>query len=410
MKIRQTNTAIYLANIAILSLSFILLVWIRHNFKQEMQSTVSSVKSHFSMETLIKTPDDIQINFGRITETVANNKRNPFIKELFVSKIIRDKGEHLVHPYYYEALYPDWKTRLKSEGWICEQLISNKAPYGCLYINLDNSALRNVTLVAIVIGLLILISLIIFIIKMKAQERVISKTTIELKEKEDELIHLEKLALAGRLTANIFHDIKKPVFNIKHEIAAADEELQPGDKLKELFKRIKTQIDLFISMLREINIEKFVRASAVEESEYADINELLERSINLVKYEQGNVVVERKFDNSIKPILIHPYRLIQVFSNIILNAYEAMGGEGKIILRTGSESGRVVIEIEDSGPGASDVDIEKMFDPFFTTKAQKEGSGLGLYISRNIVKQAGGSLEALRADPSKTGMIFRITL
>lgn len=408
MKSQQTNIVIYYLNLLILFLSLILLIWLRTKFAKEMASTISSIKSHFSMETVLKSPDDIQINFSRISEIVNNNKRNPFVKNLFVSKIITEKGEQLIHPFYFAAINPNWKDYVKQNGWIKEELSLNGNVYGFLYIALNNSPLRNVTIAALSIAVLLIISIILFMTRLRAQEIVISKTTIELQEKYKELIHLERLALAGRLTANIFHDIKKPIFNIKHEISDIEEQNEISEKYQEFIKNIKKQIDLFLSIIRDLNIERFVKSNVEDEQEYSNVNDLIDRSLNLVRYEQNYIQILKDYDNNIQPILINPYYLIQVFSNIILNAYEAMGENGKLEIKSHFSDNKINIIFKDSGPGVPEDIKDKLFEPFYSTKTTQEGSGLGLYISKSIINKIGGDIIVESGDGK--GAIFKVII
>ncbi len=405
---RKKTLYFYYINILILFIILFLLIWLRFKFKQEMNTTVKSVKSHFPMETLVKSPDDIQINFSRISEAVKNNLRNPFIKDLYVSKIIRGKGEHLIYPFYYSATDPEWKETLHGDKWISEPLLSNEKVYGYLYISLDKSALHSVDIAAASISIFLIISILLFMLKTRAQEIVITKTTVELQEKEKELIHLERLALAGRLTANIFHDIKKPILNIKHEITDFEEGIKTNEKCSILSKNIKNQIDLYLSILRELNIERFVKADDDSEREYSSINDLVERSVNLVRYERGDVNIVKEYDINIVPILVNLHQIIQVLSNIVLNAYQAMGAKGELKIKTYMDENYVYAVFTDSGPGIPSEIKSNIFNPFFTTKEKNEGSGLGLYISLEIIKKHNGNI-LIESEEGK-GTSFKVIL
>ena len=118
-------------------------------------------------------------------------------------------------------------------------------------------------------------------------------------------------------------------------------------------------------------------------------------------------------------LLADPHQLRQLFSNLLANAFEALGGEGHVDIRACAGAGRrragrarrplppqVVVEVRDNGPGIAPDDLERIFSPFFTTKPQ--GTGLGLAIVRKVVDAHDGRIDAVSA-PGR-GATFRVTL
>ena len=93
------------------------------------------------------------------------------------------------------------------------------------------------------------------------------------------------------------------------------------------------------------------------------------------------------------PVQCHPGRLSQVFMNVLSNACQAIRDRGEIRIRTSTDNGEAVIEIEDDGSGIRKEHLGKVFEPFFTTKAVGQGTGLGLSISYGIVQQHQGSIQ-----------------
>jgi two-component system NtrC family sensor kinase len=92
-------------------------------------------------------------------------------------------------------------------------------------------------------------------------------------------------------------------------------------------------------------------------------------------------------------VIVSQGRMTQVLVNLLLNAADAMGGKGQVVVTCESGAGRVRIAVSDQGPGIPRELRRKIFDPFFTTKAPGQGTGLGLSISRAIVETYGGTLE-----------------
>ncbi len=99
-----------------------------------------------------------------------------------------------------------------------------------------------------------------------------------------------------------------------------------------------------------------------------------------------------------------------MWTNIIDNAIDAMGGEGTLVVRTCTENGWVVVEIEDDGPGIPADHLSKIFDPFFTTKEAGQGTGLGLNISRNLIVQKHQGHLSVKSEPGSTCFQIRLPL
>ncbi|MCX7765601.1 MAG: ATP-binding protein [Candidatus Sumerlaeia bacterium] len=397
-----------MANIIFLFFGLAVLVWLRTRFANDLKIAIESTSSLFSREEVLKSPDDVRLNFKQI-EHIARRNKNIYITDLVVSKILPYNREIVVYPFYLSAIDPQWKQRLLAEGWHSVELAVDGEKYGMLYLRLNKVLLNGIKFAIWSFAFLLCVSLIILLWRLYRQEQVISAAAIALKEKNQELMRLERLALAGQLTANIFHDIKKPVLNIKHTMSDLEElcDKYSVPDLKQSIKNIQQQVDLFFSILNELGIERFVRASNQQE-EYVDINDLLERSCNLVRYEQRHTKLIKEMASELPPIYVNPYKLIQVFSNIILNAYQAMDGKGVLRIRTAIESRNIIVEIIDTGPGILPEHLPKLFTPFFTTKDSSECAGLGLYISKNIIAELGGEIK-VDSKPG-SGATFRIIL
>jgi signal transduction histidine kinase len=210
-----------------------------------------------------------------------------------------------------------------------------------------------------------------------------------LEEKTQQLIHLEKLSLVGMLTANIIHDLKKPVLHIRDELRVLDD--------SETKEQMNEDVDLFFRMLRELNLESLLR-STDDRTEYLDLEETVERSLNLVKYEMDGIEVEREGLDTLPLVLGVRHRLVQVFSNLALNAFQAMNGRGRLTVRgdTVEENGGTFarVSVTDTGRGIPPANLPRIFEPFFTSGEEEGSTGLGLYISKTIVEEMGGKITA----------------
>jgi signal transduction histidine kinase len=263
-------------------------------------------------------------------------------------------------------------------------------PAGWLYLDVDNSIIRAVDGAMAALALLLAAGLGVMVARTRGKEVELHRTMVELQSSRRQVLDLERLALVGRLSANIFHDIKKPVLNIKHEVADALE--GSGLPPEELLPAIHRQTELYLEILRGLGIENFARGGGPE-AEWCDVVEAMERGLRLVRYEQGSVVVRRNLPEG-EPLLIRglPHRLVQLFGNLFLNAFQAMEGSGELLVSARKEAGGIVVEVEDSGPGIPPERRGDVFEPFHSTREDSGGSGLGLYICRLVCEDVGGSI------------------
>src|SRR2546426_4315130 len=125
-----------------------------------------------------------------------------------------------------------------------------------------------------------------------------------------------------------------------------------------------------------------------------EVNAVVERVLTLTNYafEGTRVRLRRELGNELPPLMADQHMLEQVLMNLILNAVQAIRGEGVVTVRSGHDGPWCTIEVEDTGCGISPDVLPKIFDPFFTTKGQGEGTGLGLSVSLGIVERHGGGI------------------
>lgn len=160
------------------------------------------------------------------------------------------------------------------------------------------------------------------------------------------------------------------------------------------------------------NVVKALKTYAYQDSttlQTVDIHNTIEETLLLMDSAiHDKISIEKEFDANLPSIQGFQSELGQVWSNIIKNAVDAVGENGKIILRTKQDHDMVLVEIEDNGPGIPKEIQSRIFDPFFTTKSPGEGVGLGLNISYNIIKQKHhGEIEVV-SNPGKT--IFTVSV
>jgi two-component system NtrC family sensor kinase len=145
---------------------------------------------------------------------------------------------------------------------------------------------------------------------------------------------------------------------------------------------------------------------------FCNINTLLENCVSLLEKQAlfHNIKIVKNLQVDLPMTVIDPSQIERVFINLIVNAAEAMDGNGQLTLTTffNAKDETIEIDIKDTGCGISQEDMEKIFDPFFTTKEVGHGTGLGLAISYGIVKSHKGSLSAKSTEGK--GTTFTIVL
>jgi signal transduction histidine kinase len=142
----------------------------------------------------------------------------------------------------------------------------------------------------------------------------------------------------------------------------------------------------------------------------ADVRKGLENTLVMLghKLKKGNVEVRREYEEDLPPVCAQGGELNQVWTNLLDNAIDAVGGEGHVGISAAREDDRVLVEISDDGPGIPEEIRERIFEPFFTTKEVGKGTGLGLDISyRVVVEELGGDIRVL-SQPGDTRFQVRL--
>lgn len=222
------------------------------------------------------------------------------------------------------------------------------------------------------------------------------KTTLkELKETQLQLINSEKMASLGQLVAGVAHEINTPVASIKSNngiVAKLLGAIKDAD-LKEMLTDINEIDKEAVNRISNIvtSLKKFVRLDEAELQE-ADINKELDLTLELIRHETKNrIEIIRKY-GEIPIIKCFPNMLNQVFTNILINACQAIEGNGKITITTKYENKKLVVSIKDTGKGIPPNQLSKIFSAGFTTKGIGVGTGLGLAISSKIIEKHNGEI------------------
>jgi PAS domain S-box-containing protein len=216
----------------------------------------------------------------------------------------------------------------------------------------------------------------------------------ERKRAHQALIQSEKLATTGRLAASLAHEINNPLQTVIGCLGLAEESMKDGEDEVETYvtmahEELKRAAKI-VGRLRDLS-----RPSDAETGQPTDINYLIDDVLKVSRKDLKNnqIRVERGLAEDLPQPELVPDRMKQVFLNLVLNARDAMPDGGVLSVSTGydEESGEVIIRFSDQGPGITDEIRDRLFDPFFSTKS--DGTGLGLFVSRNIVQEQGGRID-----------------
>ncbi|HSC56762.1 MAG TPA: ATP-binding protein [Nitrospira sp.] len=207
---------------------------------------------------------------------------------------------------------------------------------------------------------------------------------------QEKLVQAEKSGSLGILTAGIGHELNNPLFGILGLGEALQDECDPA-RVKSYAQDIVQQGKRMAAIIRD-----FTGIAARETSDQRQTVHLereLDQALATITASLGmsELIVERQYagDTVVSAL---PDQLRQAFTNLLMNAVQAMKGKGTLRLSTIVAEASVVTTIADSGPGIPKQHLSKIFDPFFTTKGQGEGSGLGLTVARRIIKKFGGDI------------------
>lgn len=259
---------------------------------------------------------------------------------------------------------------------------------------------------------------------------------------QSQLLQSEKMASVGQLAAGVAHEINNPIGYVHSNLNTLDRYLQDIFTLLSGYQNLSKSIDAANPELRQLHeleksigltyiredigsllaeslgglvrVEKIVSDlkdfSHLDQAEWqiVDLHAGLESTLNVVAHELKYKAVLVKEYGELPLVECLPFQLNQVFLNLLINAAQAIEGQGKITIRTGVSDEFVFIQFIDTGKGIEPASLKRIFEPFFTTKPIGVGTGLGLSVSYSIVRKHGGSID-IDSEVGK-GSVFTIRL
>lgn len=281
-----------------------------------------------------------------------------------------------------------------------------------------------------------------------SQKETIEHAYSELRAAQSQMVHSEKMASLGQLTAGIAHEINNPINFISVGITGLEKNFRSFMKVVEKYEAISANTEDPAAALKEIealkkdihygDVKGFITGlmddiklgadraaeiiqglrsfSRLNEAEFkaADLHEGLDATLVLLRTRTKNTInVIKEYDPDLPPINCNPGQLNQVFMNILTNAIEAIEMKTdqvakEIRIKTTNKPDRIELRIKDNGIGIPEDIRQKIFDPFFTTKDVGKGTGLGLSIVFGIIKKHNGQIEVVSAPDEGSEFIISL--
>jgi two-component system NtrC family sensor kinase len=248
-------------------------------------------------------------------------------------------------------------------------------------------------------------------LEIKVEER-----TKQLQAAQKKLLHSDRLASLGQLSASVAHEINNPISGVLNLSMLLQRMLKengvPPERLPE-FRKYLSQVTSETARVGRIvsDLLAFSRRSKPQQAP-ADLTRIVKTTLSLVQHKMklSNVDVVAELKDELPAAQCDSSQIQQVVLNLLLNAAEATQGraERRVHVTTEAGEGCVVLTVSDNGEGIPPENLAKVFDPFFTTKPEGKGVGLGLAVSYGIIEAHGGEIE-VRSQVGE-GTTFTVTL
>ena len=226
---------------------------------------------------------------------------------------------------------------------------------------------------------------------------------------EEQLQQREKLSSIGLLAAGVAHEVNTPLTGVSSYTQMLMGMLQDTDPKHALLQKVRRQAERATNIVN--NLLNFSRTGGATEFTEVDMKRVLDDTLQLLEPQlRGNQIeIIRDYDPGAPLVFGNAGKLQQVFTNLLLNALDAITAGGSIRISTlPSDDHSLVVEVADSGMGIAPENVAKIYDPFYTTKGVGRGTGLGLAVSYGIVQEHSGHI-SVESSPGR-GTTFRISL
>ncbi|HUT37007.1 MAG TPA: ATP-binding protein [Planctomycetota bacterium] len=229
----------------------------------------------------------------------------------------------------------------------------------------------------------------------------------ELRHVRYQAIERERMATIGQMAAGIAHEISNPMASLFSlvqvlRVAPLDEQARGNVAL------MQSCIERVAKIVREI--VDFGRPAAKEEWTHTSVERIVRDTAKLLRYDRRarKLDISVDFEPGLPDTLLIEHQLQQVFTNLMVNAFDAMAGQGNLAIRGRRNGEAIEVAITDTGKGMRPEEIRHIFEPFYTTKAGQKGTGLGLALSYSIMQRHGGAIR-VGSEPGK-GSTFTVSI
>jgi signal transduction histidine kinase len=244
---------------------------------------------------------------------------------------------------------------------------------------------------------------------LRARNADLDETLHQLRATQEELVRSERLAVAGKMTAQLAHEINNPIHNIQSLLTTTLGRIPEETRGRDLIGVAHEEVNRLARLTQQML--NFYRTSTVEEQfTPADLGRIVQDVAALVRagLESRKISFTMEIEPDLPPVPAIPDKIKQVILNLVANAQDAMPVGGTIAISAHREGQAVRLMVKDTGLGISSDNLGKIFDAFFTTKGKVSGVGLGLTVCHAIITQHHGTID-VESDPGK-GTAFHLTL
>jgi len=249
-------------------------------------------------------------------------------------------------------------------------------------------------------------------------ETKVEERTQQLQAAQKKLLHNDRLASLGQLSASVAHEINNPISGVLNLSMLLQRMLKddgiPPNRIEE-FRKYLTQVTNETTRVGRIvsDLLAFSRRSKPQRAS-ADLNRLAATTLSLAQHKMklSNVEVESQFQEGLPAVQCDASQIQQVVLNLLLNAAEATQSKSErhVTMSTSCDHNEVRLTVTDNGEGIPAENLSKIFDPFFTTKSEGKGVGLGLAVSYGIVQAHGGDIEVKSRPGMGTSFVVSLPL
>jgi len=221
----------------------------------------------------------------------------------------------------------------------------------------------------------------------------------------DELLHFSRLITIGELSSCFAHEVSNPLTLIRGHLRFMEESVPSDHPLRinfEVIDRASRRIEEMSRRMLDFSKKRPRR------TELCDIAEVISDALRFIQpYVRDSFVdVQVHLEPELPLLHMDRWQMVQAFVNVLQNAADAMANlpRRNVSIAARADSKQLRIAISDTGPGISRADLDKIFEPFFTTKGER-GTGLGLYITKQVIDEHHGSIEVQTGDCGTTFLI-----